>query len=83
MIENIEFGHVDETIVSVKLVDGKMEVVKRRPSRQMLLTNPPQPAPDIIVKEIYAAVEGEVRLIDKINGKHTPGRYVQEEISFE
>ena len=54
-------------IESVELVDGKLEVVRRIKSNVMLTSN--RPKPDRVWKEIFGVVNGEIRLVDSIEGK--------------
>lgn len=62
--------------------DGKLEIVKRYYSNEMLLSYPPQKAPDTLIKEVYASVGGRIELIDTIRGKVTPARVTPETVSF-
>lgn len=73
----------DYVIVSVYLNDnGDLEVIKRYRSDTVLLTYPPKPAPDSIVKEIYKSIDGKIVLSQTIEGKHTPAYSVSEVIEF-
>lgn len=71
-------------IVSVEVVDGKLEVVRKYPSNQMLLCDPPRPASDTVVKEIYGIVDGKIEIIKEIAGSHTPAETIttNESITF-
>lgn len=68
-------------VVSVKLVDGKFEVVRQYHS-SMVYGNG-EPYPDTIEKEIYHVVHGEICLEKIIMGQHTPAYRVPEQITFE
>lgn len=71
------------TIDSVtQTADGKLEVVKRYPSNSMFACNPPRPVPPTITKEVYAAVNGRIELVDTIQGKVTPSYVTPETVSF-
>jgi len=71
------------SIVSVTLTEeGTLEVVRRYPSNTIMLSDPPQPSPDRIVKEIYRAGKEHIYLSATIEGKHTPGYYVPEKVEF-
>jgi hypothetical protein len=78
---NWDWQSENETIVSVTLVDGGLEVVKRRPSNAAYCTG--QPVPDLVCKEIYVGgPNGNVVLGARIHGKHTPAYRVPESITF-
>jgi hypothetical protein len=68
-------------LVSVKLVDGKFEVVRQYHS-SMVYGNG-KPYPDTIEKEIYHVVHGEICLEKVVVGQHTPAYQVPEQITFE
>lgn len=73
-------GTIIESVILTK--EGKIEVVKRNPSGSILLSNPPQPAPDVIYKKVYGVVDGKIALIETIEGKHVPSKYVGEQFKF-
>ena len=62
---------------------NKIEVVFREPSNTMYTCNPPRPAPDKVWKEIYSVEDGVITKIHTIEGRHTPGNYVNGQISFD
>lgn len=71
-------------IISCILTDeGTIEIIKRAESNEILLSCPPQPAPDLVWKDIYGAVDGKIELIKTITGKHEPSYNVAEKITFE
>ena len=66
-------------IVSVELVGGELHVAWRQQSDMQLDSYPSRPAPDNVWKDIYGAVDGEVRLVRTVRGTHiprTPERFV-------
>jgi len=74
---------IDSTVISVHLVGGKLEVIRRYHSNSMFACNPPRPTPDQIIKEIYAAREdGQIVLEETVEGKHIPAHNVAERIEF-
>jgi hypothetical protein len=60
-----------------------IEVVFRDPSGIVLLRNPPIPAPDRVWRETYGIVDGRLAIVKRDEGTHTPGRYMDERISFD
>lgn len=71
-------------IVSVKLINDTIEVVKRQSSNEILACSSIVPGIDTTVwKEIYGIVDGHIKLINTIEGKYTPRRFVDEQIIFE
>ncbi len=70
-------------IVSVELnpVTNCLEVVKRKCSNAVYLSN--QPVPDTITKEIWGVGNNELQLIKIIQGVHEPSYVVEERIIFE
>jgi len=74
----------NEKIESFKLneEDNTIEVVKRVPSNKMYAVYPPKPAPDYVWKEIYGIIDNKIQLIKKIDGKHIPAKYNDEQIIF-
>lgn len=73
-------NYIQTQILSVKLVDGKLEVITRTPS-DISYTNG-KPLPDFISKDIYEAEDGNIVLLESIKGKHTPAYTVAEKIEF-
>ncbi len=73
----------EHIIIKVELINGKIEVIRKYASNMMLACMPPKPAPDLVEKEIFGAVDGEVKLIRTIQGTHTPATVVAEKITFE
>lgn len=72
-------------VVSFKLNEEEnlIEVVFRQKSNLEYLTDPPQPAPDEVWKEIYKADEdGRLCLHKTIRGQHQPACFVPEQIIF-
>jgi len=59
-----------------------IEVVKKVASNQIYPTNPPRPKPDYVWKEIYKVVDGKIKMVEKIDGKHEPANFVSERIIF-
>ena len=74
---------ISPQITSAELVDGSLEVVKRFRSTTYLLSDPPQPTPDLIFKEIYKAVDGKIVLTQTINGQIEPAQTIPETITWE
>lgn len=71
---------INSSVVSVALVDGKLEVITRTPSNMAYCNG--TPCPDSIKKQTYAAVDGKIVLESTIDGKHVPARFVPESIEF-
>ncbi len=69
-------------IISVKLVMDQLEVVLRERSNMTYTCNPPRPAPDRVWKNIYRAVDGEVKLCEVVPGIHTPQTIQSEKFEF-
>lgn len=63
--------------------ENKIEVVFRKSSGAMYASNPPRPVPDTVWKEVYGVVGGKITLLEKVDGKHIPGEYVEESIKFD
>jgi hypothetical protein len=74
--------YLEHTIVSVELIDGKLEVVKRFPSNLAYASNPLRLVPDQVVKEVYESVEGEIKLTRSIAGQVNPQKIIPESIEF-
>ncbi len=72
-----------DDVISVRLIGGTIEVVKRRESDGWYLTNPAMPVPDRVWKEIYTTQDGEIVLGEIINGTHVPARKVRERFEFD
>lgn len=72
-------------VVSFKLDQERniIEVIFREPSNLTLLCNPPKPAPDKVWRETYGVVDGRIAIVRRDDGVHSPGRYVDESISFD
>ena len=70
-------------IISVKLVDGKLEVVLRVKSMITYTVYPPRDAPDYIYKDIYVSWDGKIALEKTIRGTHTPAYTVPESFDFD
>ena len=68
-------------IVSVDIVDGKLEVVSRRPTGISYING--DPMPDEIWKDIYVAQGDEIILKETVKGEVKPQRIIPEEIVFE
>lgn len=70
-------------IEDVIITDQQIEIVKRKFSGRVYLTNPPRQVPDTIWKEIYVARDGKIVLDRIIKGKHVPAHTVYESLKFE
>lgn len=78
---NWDWHDENEKIVSVTLVDGRLEVVKRRQSKAAFCTG--RPVPDLVCKEVYVGdANGNVVLGAFIQGRHTPAYTVPEAFTF-
>ncbi len=73
---------ISPQITNVALVNGTLEVVKRFRSTTYFATDPPQKAPDLIFKEIYKAVNGEIVLVETIKGDIEPAQTIPETIKW-
>lgn len=60
-----------------------IEVIFRDPSSAILLCIPPKAAPDRVWRETYGIVDGRLTIVKREEGIHTPGRYMEERISFD
>lgn len=70
-------------VVSVGLVDGRLEVVRLAQGNTSCPTNPPRPVPDTAVwKEIYEAADGVIRLTRTVSGRHIPAHTTPERVEF-
>ncbi len=74
---------ISPQITSVSLVDGTLEVIKRFRSNTYFAIDPPQKAPDLIFKEIYKAVDGEIVLVETIQGYIEPAQTISETINWQ
>ena len=72
----------EERVESFAVIDGRIEVVFRRPSKCVLDSCPPKPSPDHVWKDVYGVVDGEIKLIETIQGVHVPAHTVAERITF-
>ncbi len=72
----------DIEIISFSHKNGKIEVIKRKPSNHVWMTMPPQKKPDKIMKFIYVSSTEGIVLEKIIEGKHYPARQVEESIHF-
>jgi hypothetical protein len=72
-----------DTIVRFDVVDGQIQVVKRRRSNMSYATNPPRPVPDTIWRETYGVVDGRICLVNSEVANHKPAHNVPESITFE
>ena len=68
------FNHIKES--------NTIEVVFREPSNIMYACNPPRPVPDKVWKEVYSVENGIIIKTQTINGKHEPGNFIPENITF-
>jgi len=74
----------EHTIVIAEINEkGELEVIRKFPSYQMFLTDPPRQFPSKVIKYIYGAVDGKVELIREIIGRHTPSSMIHETIKFD
>ena len=62
---------------------NEIEVVFRQKSNMTLTSNPSQPAPDKVWKEVYGIVDGKLKMLRKIMGTHTPQRFEPEQFKSE
>lgn len=70
------------TIVSVELKSGRLEVIRRYPSNMAYCSG--VACPDHIVKEVYGCTDGiSVELIETKEGIHVPKKVVEEQFIFE
>lgn len=68
-------------VVSASLVDGRLEIVRRY--RSNMTYGNGWPVPDRVVKEIYGVgTGGKIELIESIEGRHIPRRFVDETFEF-
>jgi len=71
------------TIVSINLIDGKLEIISRRRSIGVTLEYPPRPQSDEIWKDIYESIDGKIELVKTIQGTHIPAEIIPEQFKFE
>lgn len=74
---NISTG---ERLESILLIDGKLEVIKRTPSNSIMGDH--TAFPDRVTKEIFAAVNGEIKLVETKEGTHSPAKFIEESVTF-
>jgi hypothetical protein len=76
------WGPVDT--VSATLVGGRLEVVRRRSSGMAYAVLSPwsRPCPDVVWREVYAARDGKVVLLDAVLGTHVPAQWSSAQIVF-
>lgn len=60
--------------------NNEITVVKRQPS--LMSYGNGERFPDKVWKEVYRVESGELKLVDCIEGKHTPSHHVEEKIEF-
>ena len=71
-------------VISAKIVGDELHVVRRAQSSAMLLCDPPRPAPDTVIKEIYEATpDRRIVLVRTVQGEHIPERTLPERFVFE
>lgn len=68
-------------IISVILVNGTLEVVKRYQSNMTYCSS--SPVPDRVVKEIYGCKDGVVDLLEIKEGQHYPKKIIDEQFVFD
>lgn len=75
-----------QTIVSVNIINGKLEVVRRIPSNTCLAIwrsdGVSVNSPDSIFKDIYGVKDGAIILERTIQANITPAQTIPESISF-
>ena len=64
--------------MSVETVGKQLHVVWRERSNATFAVYPAVPVPDNIWKDVYAAVDGAVRLVATVHGVHVPATTVPE-----
>lgn len=72
-----------EKIESVTLTaNNTIEIITREISNEMLSCYPPRKAPDLIWKNIYGVVNGQITLLETKRGK-IQNKIIEESITFE
>jgi hypothetical protein len=75
-----------QTIVSVNIINGKLEVVRRIPSNTCLAVWRSDgqfvKTPDTIFKDIYTAKDGQIILEKTIQADVTPSQVIPESVHF-
>ena len=72
-----------DEIVSFTVVDGEIQVVKRKWSNMYFACDPPKKAPDTVWRETYGVVDGKICQIGCAVATHHPAHNVPEAIIFE
>jgi hypothetical protein len=75
------FFEPNQKIISVTLVNGKLEVIRKIPSNLMYGNG--LSTPDSVFKDIYGVKGDEIVLEQTIQGKHTPPQNIPEKIEFD
>ncbi len=77
-------------IMETDVIDFKLDsatntitVTFRQSSNEMYASNPPRPVPDKVWKEVYSVKDGKIILIEKKEGTHIPGHYIDEQFKFD
>jgi hypothetical protein len=74
---------MNKIIESVDISSDGVDIVYRERSNTMLLCNPPRQSPDLVCKERWKIVDGQLTLVKSIKGKHTPPQYIIESLTFD
>lgn len=61
-----------ERIMSVEHVDNTLIVIRRFENPTLLMSNPPQKAPDRIAKEVWGVIDGRLALLRTVRGRVVP-----------
>ena len=69
-------------IQSVETFDDGVDIVYRKRSNTMFLTDPPQPCPDYVWKEQWRIIDSKLQLLKTVKGVHIPQQIVPESFSF-
>jgi hypothetical protein len=74
---------MNKIIESVDISSDGVDIVYRERSNTMLLCNPPRQSPDLVWKERWEIIDGQLTLVESIKGKHTPPQYIMESLTFD
>ncbi len=72
-----------EKIHSIRLVNGKLEIIRKVPSNMVYACYPPKPFPDKIFKDIYSVVDGKIVLSETKEGRYVPASLTHEKLIFD
>lgn len=70
---------LEPIIESVVINETEITVIERQSSNEILLSNPPQQSPDVLLKKVYAVVDGKICLVHTVIGHSIKRTTVKED----